>query len=261
MTKLRASASATMLYRDVPEADIAAQAAAAGFAALEFQQINGALAAAMAPRLDTAGIEVALINLDVGDLTEGGPGLSAVPGRSAEFDEALGAGIDIARLLRPTIVHLGPSRVPNGRSRGECLSALTDNIRRAIDGLAPLDVQISIEVLNMRDFPGLVLETPERAIELIDRIGSPHLRLQYDFYHGARDGRDILTDLHAMLPYIAHIQFADCPGRHEPGSGETDFAAIFALLRGLRYSGLVGAEYMPTRPVEETLGWMALLND
>lgn len=256
---MKASASVTLLFEGIAPEEAAGRAARAGFAALEFQLIDPALAARYVRPAAQAGLEVALVNMPLGDFLTGGPGLSAVPGRAADFAAALDEACAVARLLRPAFVHLGPSRIPAGAARGACLAQLADNARRAIDRLAPLGARISVEVLNAREFPGLALDSCERALELIDAVGHERLALQYDFYHAGADGRDIPGDLQAMLPKIGHVQFADHPGRAEPGTGTLALAPAFAALRDGSYAGHVGAEYRPTRPVEETLGWMTLL--
>ena len=76
-------------------------------------------------------------------------------------------------------------------------------------------------------------------------MGSPHLFLQYDIYHAQRMEGELGATLQAALPHIAHIQLADNPARHEPGTGEINFRYLFDLLDALGYQGHVGCEYRP----------------
>jgi hydroxypyruvate isomerase len=71
----------------------------------------------------------------------------------------------------------------------------------------------------------------------------------------AKMGEDVAEDLRRLAPEIAHIQFADCPGRHEPGTGELDLTALFAQLAESGYVGAVAAEYRPSGDSADSLGW------
>lgn len=256
---MKTSASANLLFDGVAPAEVVARVAGAGFDAIEFQAIDPALARTYAPLLDRAGLAVALVNMPVGDFVAGGPGLSAIPGRADDFAASLEEIREVARLLRPGIVHLGPSRIPVRSDRASCLRRLADNARRAIDELAPLGSRVSVEVLNAGEFPGLALESCERALAFIAAVNDDRLVLQYDLYHAAADGRDLPGDIRAMLPHIGHVQFADHPGRGEPGTGGFDLKPCFDVLREGGYSGHIGAEYRPSRVTEETFGWMRWL--
>jgi hydroxypyruvate isomerase len=57
-----------------------------------------------------------------------------------------------------------------------------------------------------------------------------------------RMGEDIM-EIETLMPFIGHIQIADHPGRHEPGTGEIPYTAFFDLLDDLSYAGWVGCEY------------------
>jgi len=91
----------------------------------------------------------------------------------------------------------------------------------------------------------------------VDRAGHDNLSLQHDLYHmDIMEGR-LIPRLEEIAPRIGHIQFADNPGRREPGTGAIDFPAVFAALDRLGYGGWTAAEYRPSRTTEETLGWLA----
>jgi len=80
--------------------------------------------------------------------------------------------------------------------------------------------------------------------------------MQFDVYHMARmeDG-DVSAIISRLGDQIGHIQFADVPGRGEPGTGELDFKSIFYAIEYSSYKGWVGAEYKPTQSTEDTLRW------
>jgi hydroxypyruvate isomerase len=79
--------------------------------------------------------------------------------------------------------------------------------------------------------------------------------LQYDLFHMRIMGDDLAKTLEANLVRIGHMQVADVPGRHEPGSGEIDFPALFDLIDRLGYKGWIGAEYAPKGKTEDGLAW------
>jgi hydroxypyruvate isomerase len=117
------SASISFMFREHAVLDRFAAARDAGFAAVEIQVIDEGDPSQMAVAARAAGITVALINVPMGDYLAGGPGLSGVPGRESEFRHAALRAFDTAALLGAPVVHLGPSRVPEGASRQECLAA------------------------------------------------------------------------------------------------------------------------------------------
>ena len=55
---------------------------------------------------------------------------------------------------------------------------------------------------------------------------------------------------------IGHIQLADNPGRHEPGTGEINFTNLFKFIDESGYTGWIGLEYKPAGVTEDGLGWV-----
>lgn len=105
--------------------------------------------------------------------------------------------------------------------------------------------------------PGFVLNRLSDAAAVIEAVGSDNLFIQADLYHMARMGEDLAGSLEAHRARIAHVQIADSPGRHEPGTGRIDFSAAFTVLDRLGYAGFIGCEYLPASGTEAGLGWMA----
>ena len=113
-----------------------------------------------------------------------------------------------------------------------------------------------MEPINPVDMPGYGLSSLAQAERVLAAVGSNNLQLQFDFYHMAMTGEDVVAQYRRQLPLIGHVQVADMPGRHEPGSGRVDFAAVFAAIRASGYGGWVGAEYRPEGKTSAGLGWM-----
>jgi hydroxypyruvate isomerase len=234
-----------------------AAAADLGFAAVDIQFPYDHPPEAVARRARAAGLEVVLINLPAGDRAAGELGIAALPGREAEFRAGIERARAYCRALGAGRVNVLAGRLPAGGDPAACRAVLTDNLRLAAEAFAREDITVMVEPANGRDNPGCLLQTTEAALEAIELAGAGNLRLQFDLYHRQVMQGDLIPALERHLPRIAHVQFADTPGRHEPGSGEINFPKVFAALDTLGYQGWVGAEYRPTGTTAESLGWLA----
>jgi hydroxypyruvate isomerase len=249
------SANITFLFRDLPLIQRFQAARDAGFTAVEILLTEGVTVDELAQAARNSGVKVVLCNAPGGDFMSGGAGLSAVPGRQAEFRQAIAEARDMAVALQCPCVHIGPSRVPPGISRPDCMEVYLENAAFAARTLADAGITATIEALNPIDNPGIFLDQFELAAEVLEQLAEPSLRLQFDVYHVARSGKDCQALLAAHNDRIAHLQFADVPGRGEPGSGQLDFAGLFRKLDELAYAGWAGAEYHPTGATLESLEW------
>jgi hydroxypyruvate isomerase len=254
---LRFAANITLLYRELPITGRFAAARADGFDAVEILAPENASTRELASAARSAGIGVALCNAPLGDFLHGGPGLSAVPGREADFRQAVEAARRMAVALDCRTVHIGPSRVPQGVERRDCLDVLTANLAHAARALADDGIRATVEPLNTRDVPDVCLYTVADALKVLDTAGEWNTALQFDIYHAARMELDVAALIEEHIARVAHIQFADAPGRHEPGSGTVDFRGIFARIEALGYPGFLGAEYVPTAATASSLAWLA----
>lgn len=253
----RFSANISMLFTEVGMLDRPRAAADAGFLGIEVQFPYDHTPADWATALAEAGVDLALFNFPVGDMLDGGPGLAAMPGREAGFDAAVASALPYVQALRPGHVNVLPGTPPPELDRDACMAVLARNLHHAADQLAPLGAGVVVEPVNTVDRPGFFLDRSDQAIEAIDLAAHENLGIQYDIYHMAIMEGDIPATMERLLPRIGHIQFADHPGRHEPGTGGLNFPALFAALDAMGYGGWVGAEYLPTRRTGDTLGWMA----
>jgi hydroxypyruvate isomerase len=94
-------------------------------------------------------------------------------------------------------------------------------------------------------------------LEVVERIDSPHVRCQYDIYHMQRmEGNLIHTIRNLDMSLIAHVQIADAPARHHPGTGEIHFRNVLGALEETTYNGYVGLEYRVPGSLEEALAWL-----
>jgi hydroxypyruvate isomerase len=254
---IRFAANLSTLFTDRPFLERFGAASAAGFAGVEVQFPYGETVGALAAAAEAADVEMTLFNVPAGDLVKGGLGLACVPGRETEFRAAVSLAVEYARVLRPTNVNVLPGNTPPGASREACFATLAANLRLAGDALGAIGVGVVVEPINAFDRPDFCLTTSAAGLEAIERAGHPAVRLQYDVYHMDLMGDGVVEAIPRLAPRIGHIQFADAPGRHEPGIGKVGFPAVFAAIERSGYAGWVGAEYLPSRATEATLGWFA----
>ena len=132
---------------------------------------------------------------------------------------------------------------------------LIANLRFAAGRLKQAGIKLLIEAINPIDIPGFFLNTTAQALDIIARTGSDNLFVQYDIYHMQITEGDLARTMERNISMIPHIQLADNPGRHEPGTGEINYPFLFAHLDRIGYSGWFGAEYRPSTTTEAGLGW------
>lgn len=253
---MKIAANISLLFSDLPLIDRVVAAAAAGFDGVEVQFPYELPAIRFKEALERAGMPLVLINLPAGDFLSGGPGLAAVPARQVEFDAALQQALTYAAMTRPQCVNVLPGRLAEGVSREQALQALIGNLRQAAEAFQPLGIRVLCEAINPLDMPGFLINTPEHLDELLRAVDHSNCQAQFDLYHMARQGVDIEAGIRLLAGRIGHVQFADCPGRGEPGTGEVAFTPLLSALRLAGYTGWLAAEYRPTQATAQTLAWL-----
>ncbi len=252
----RFAANLSFLFTERPFLERFAAARAAGFAAVEFHFPDEYDRAALAEVVLTSGLEVVLFNLPAGDWAAGERGIACHPRRIAEFQDGVGQAIDYARLLGCGRLNCLAGIAPEDVAQDKARETLVENLRFAAAVTARAGIELVLEPLNTRDTPGFFVATPHAALELIGAVGSGNLRLQYDIYHAQVMAGDLANTLREHLPQIGHVQLADNPGRHQPGSGEINFPFLLRHLDRIGYAGWVGCEYKPSGRSEDSFGWL-----
>ena len=253
---MRIAANLSLLFTEVPMRERILAARVAGFAGVEIQFPYELPALLLRELLEAAGLPLVLINLPAGDLMSGGPGLAAVPARQAEFNAALQQALSYAAMVRPAKVNVLAGRLAEGVSREAAMRCLMANLGQTAEAFARLGTEVLVEAINPLDMPGFLINTPQQLDELLRAVDQPNLAAQFDFYHMARQGLDLCAGIELLGSRIGHVQFADCPGRGEPGSGELDFTAPLTALRRVGYEGWLAAEYRPAGMTREGLAWL-----
>ncbi len=253
----RFAANLSFLFTEVEFLDRFAAAARAGFRGVEYMSPYEWPAEAIADRLRRHGLEQVLFNLPAGDWAKGERGIACHPDRVAEFQEGVGRAVAYAaargcRRLN-CLAGIAPPDVAPQRLR----ETLVSNLRFAAARLGEAGLRLLVEPINTRDMAGFYLGHTRQALEVIDAVGARNLDLQYDAYHMQVMEGDLAVTLERNLVRIGHVQIADNPGRHEPGTGEIDYGFLLAHLDRIGYQGWVGCEYRPAAGTEAGLGWMA----
>ena len=230
-------------------------AARAGFKGVEIQAPYSESIDAIQERLERNNLKHVIINLPVADPDTGANNLPLLPDKIGVYQERVALGVKYAAGLDCIGVNTGIGPLPEGADPEIAYRTYIDNLRYAADELGKVGVMALVEPINTQDQPGFLISTSAQGIKAIDDANHPNVFLQYDFYHmQIMEGR--LTETFAeLLPRIGHVQFADTPGRNEPGTGEINYPFIFEKLDQLGYQGWAGAEYNPSTKTEDTLGW------
>lgn len=253
----RFAANLSMLFTEHPFLDRFERAARAGFDAVEFLFPYAWPLADIRQRLDAHGLKLVLHNLPAGDWEAGERGIACLPDRVDEFRDGVAEAIRWARALGVPRLNCLAGKAPAEVPREILHATLASNLRFAAASLAEVGLQLLVEPVNDRDIPGFFLTRTDQAIGLIEEVGADNLFLQYDLYHAQRMEGELIATLGRHIGRIGHVQVADNPGRHEPGSGEIHYPHVLAALDRLGYEGWVGCEYKPAGSTEAGLGWIA----
>jgi hydroxypyruvate isomerase len=251
----RLAANLTMLFGDMEFPDRFEAAAGAGFRAVEYLFPYPYEPQMLRQKLSTHGLEQVLHNLPAGNWAAGERGIACLPDRVDEFKAGVAQAIKYATALDCSRVNCLAGIAPAGLPAAAARDTLVRNLRYAAALLGAAGISLLIEPINTRDIPGFFLNGTAQTMEIIDAVGSENLYLQYDVYHMAIMEGAIPETIERLLPRIAHMQIADVPGRHEPGTGGIDFPALFAIIDRLGYTGWIGCEYVPAAGTVPGLAW------
>jgi len=246
-------ANLTLLFTEYPLLDRPRAAARAGFDAVEVLFPYDENAADLGTALARAGVPLGLINCPPPNYAEpdGPRGFAAVPEEQERFKRAFRRTLRYAGALGAEHIH-----IMAGAASGDAARAVfVENLTWAANE-APKQ-SLTIEPINTHDMPGYFLDDFDLARSVLEEVGAPNLRLQFDAYHAARMGLDVLATWDRMKDIVAHVQVGGVPDRHEPSGGDFDYAAFFKRLDLDGYSGWVSGEYHPKGRTEDDLSWIS----
>ncbi len=249
------AANLSMMFNEVDFLDRFAAAAGAGFKGVEYLFPYGDDKNQLADLLAAHGLTQALHNLPAGDWGAGDRGLGCVPGREGEFQDGVGLAVEYATALGCKRLNALAGVAPEGVDPDALRETFVANLRFAAAECATAGITLVTEPINTRDIPGFYLCHTAQALAIIDAVGAANLMLQYDVYHMQVMEGDLAPTIEAKLGRIGHMQIADTPGRHEPGSGEINYGFLFGHIDAVGYDGWIGCEYKPAATTVEGLGW------
>lgn len=254
---LQFAANLTFQFTEVGFLDRFALAAKSGFRFVEFLFPYDFPPDVLHECLLAQQLQLVLFNAPVDDWHEGGRGIACHPGKHATFAAQFERALAYAQALGCQQIHaLAGLRCP-GVSEADHRQAFCENVRWAADQCAKHGVTLMIEPINSRvDMPGYWLDDPAKAFEIAASLAHPALRVQLDIYHAQVMGYDPAALIRSHASLIGHCQIADAPGRHEPGTGEINFPAVFNALAAVGYTRWIGCEYRPAGETIAGLGWL-----
>lgn len=250
------AANLSMLFTEVDFIDRFEAAGEAGFQGVEYLFPYAFDANEIKAKLQANDLEQVLFNLPAGDWEAGDRGIAVDPSRVAEFQSGVSIAIEYAKVLGCNQLNCLAGIVPTGVTAKEAHSTFVLNLKYAANALAAEGISLVIEAINTRDIPGFFLNTTEQAKRVIEDVGSDNLSIQYDIYHMQIMEGDLALTMQSNIAQIAHVQLADNPGRHEPGTGEINYPFVLKYLDDIGYQGWVGCEYKPQTTTLDGLGWL-----
>ena len=258
----RFCANLSMMFTEVDFPDRFAAAARAGFKGVEYLFPYALPAEDIRALLDDAGVEQVLFNMPPGDWDAGERGIACHPDRVDDFKRGVERALDYAAVLGNTRVHAMAGIQPDGVSAEAARETYLANLAYAAPLCRDAGLALMIEAINTRDIPGFFLSTSDQAMAVLDDLGAlgaadgGTVRFQFDVYHIQIMQGDLAPTFDACLSRTAHVQIADTPGRHEPGTGEIHYPFLFDHMDAAGYDGWVGCEYKPKAGTEAGLGWI-----
>ena len=253
----RFAANLSMMFNEVDFLDRFEAARQAGFSGVEYVSPYEHDPTKLVELLSVNGLSQVLFNLPAGNWDAGERGIACLPDRTDEFRAGIEQAADYANSLGCPQVNCLAGIAPDGADSDLLRRTFIDNLRYASDRLESAGVLLLVEAINSMDIPGFFLNTSSEARSIIEEVGSTNLAFQYDVYHMQIMEGDLARTIENNLDMIRHIQIADNPGRHEPGTGEINYPFLFERLDSLGYDGWVSAEYIPSNATADGLSWLS----
>ena len=253
---LRFDLNISILLKEVPFIERFAQAAKLGFGAVEFWWPGDELLPQVAAQLKANELKAVLMNFDAGNMAAGERGFLNDPRQKERFRANVPVAIGFAQRVGIPQLNALVGNVLSTVSREQQLDLIRENLAWAADRAGEAGIGVVVESLNAFENPHYLLTNTYDTLQLLDEVGRPNLKYQYDIYHMQRMEGNIIATLQAQIARIGHIQVADSPGRHEPGTGELHYSHILAALDTLMYQGYIGLEYNPSDSSEASVTWL-----
>jgi hydroxypyruvate isomerase len=254
----------SILFSELPLLERPAAAKEAGFDAVEFWwpfavavPADGEVEA-FVRAVGDAGVRLVGLNFFAGDMPGGDRGLVSWPARSGEFRDNVEVTVGIGERLGCRAFNALYGNRVEGADPAAQDDLAVENL--AFAGRAAARIGGTALVEPVSGAPRYPLRTAADAVGVIDRVagetGVGNLGLLCDLYHLAVNGDDLDRVITTYGDRVAHVQIADAPGRHEPGTGTLDLDRYLGALTAAGYRGWVGLEYVPSRTSADSFAWL-----
>jgi hydroxypyruvate isomerase len=251
------AANLTMLFTEVPFLERFALAREAGFTYVEYLFPYDFKASELKQQLEANGLKQVLFNLPSGNWAQGDRGIAARPDRVEEFRAGVDKAVEYALELGVTRLNCLAGKKSAEYDDEAHWRVLVDNVRYAAQVLEKKGLTLVVEQINHFDIPGFFLNKTEQIIKLIEEVGMANVFVQYDIYHAQREEGELAATLRKYIDKIGHIQIADNPGRHQPGTGEINYPFLFQEIDAAGFQGYIGLEYVPSPNTQASLAWLS----
>ncbi|HSB09905.1 MAG TPA: TIM barrel protein [Blastocatellia bacterium] len=244
---VRLSVCIDMIMTEVPFLERMERVKRLGYPAFEFWDWKTKDVEAIIRKKNDLGLEIATI------MGSGWKPLFTEEARKAfvaEIQASLGAAKRLGSKTLIVTTGFEDKRIPRAEQHAHYVSALKD----AAPFAEQAQLTLVLEPLNTKvDHPGYYLQTAKEGFEMLDEVGSPAVKMLFDIYHHQIMEGNVIQDITKNISKIAHFHVADVPGRHEPGTGEINYANVFRAIAASGYQGFVGLEFKPSGPAEDAL--------
>jgi len=249
------AANLTLMFNEVDFLDRFAAAAKAGFKGVEYLFPYDYDKQVLKQKLTERKLTQVLFNLPAGNWAGGERGIGCHTDRITEFEAGVDRAIDYATALGCMQVNCLAGIRQSQRDPIDARETFIRNLQFAAPRLKAAGIKLLIEAINTRDIPGFFLTNTAQALDIIKAVGSDNLFVQYDIYHMQIMEGDLAPTIEKHLKMIPHMQLADTPGRHEPGTGEINYPFLLGFIDKIGYQGWIGCEYKPAGTTVAGLGW------
>ena len=244
---VRLSVCIDMIMTDLPFLERMERVKRLGYPAFEFWEWKNKDVDAIIRKKNELGLEVATI------MGSGWKPLFTEEARKT-FVSDIQASVAAAKRLGSKTLIVTTGMEDKSMPRSEQHSNYVAALKAAAPFAEQAGVTLVLEPLNTKvDHPGYYLQTAREGFEILDEVGSPAVKILFDIYHHQIMEGNVIQDITKNISKIAHFHVADVPGRHEPGTGEINYASVFRAIAATGYQGFVGLEFKPSGSAEDAL--------
>lgn len=160
------------------------------------------------------------------------------------FLERVRRAVDYHKAIGNRVVTVITGDEAPGLSREEQKKNVIEALKRGAEILEGTELTMALEPLNVLiNHKGYFLSTSSEAAEIINAVGSPHVRILFDIYHQQITEGNLINNIRRYFDLIGHFHIGDVPGHKEPGTGEINYRNVFKAIYEKGYTGVLAMEH------------------